>query len=85
MASNSRNLPPELWLEIARDMLKEDLRQLRCVNSAFHILVTPVLFKSITVKNNDQSIRRFWDLLHTRHIARHVQSIAYIEGMLLQY
>ena len=78
-------LPPELFVEIVRSMVsKEDLSQLRCVNSTLHILVTPVLFESITVKNNSESAQGFWDLLHTHHIARHVQSIVFVEGT-LQY
>ena len=85
MASNARKLPPELFVEIAHSMVsKEDLGQLRCVNSTIHTLVTPILFESITVKNNSESAQGFWDLLHTPHIARLVQSIAFVEGT-LQY
>jgi hypothetical protein len=80
MTSNSRKLPPELWLEIARSMSCGDLRQLRCVDTTLNILMTPLLFESITILNSNESARGFWDLLHTHHIARHVQSITFLEG-----
>jgi hypothetical protein len=54
-----------------------DLRQL---DTTLNILATPVLFESITIKNSIVSAQGFWDLLHTHHIARHVQSITFTEG-----
>jgi hypothetical protein len=75
------NLPFELWSEITRNVIyKKDLCQLRSVNSTFNILATPLVFHEIKVRNDDQSAERFWSLVHTSHIAQHVQSIVYVES-----
>ena len=75
------SLPYELWSEIARNVIsKKDLCQLRCVNSTFNVLATPATFYEIKVRNDDQSSDRFWSLVHTSHIAEHVQSIVYVES-----
>ena len=77
------NLPAELLSDITRNVIsKEDLCQLRSVNSLFETLATPELFNSIIVRNNQQSADRFWTLLLTPRIASHVQSISYVEGTL---
>jgi hypothetical protein len=77
------NLPFELWSEITRNVIsKKDLCQLRSVNSTFNILATPAAFYEIKVRNDDQSADSFWTLVHTSHIAQHVQSIVYIESTL---
>jgi hypothetical protein len=76
------NLPLELLSEITSNVTsKEELCTLRRVNSQFDTLATPAAFGSVTVRNTKQSAERFWTLLHTPHIARHVQSIAFVEGM----
>lgn len=75
------NLPYELWSEIMRNVIsKKDLCQLRSVNSTFNILATPAAFYEIKVRNDDQSADKFWTLVHTPHIAQHVQSIEYTES-----
>ncbi|KAH9991007.1 hypothetical protein BJV77DRAFT_560332 [Russula vinacea] len=75
------NLPLELLFEITRKVSRKDLCQLRSVNSLFDTLATPEIFKSITVRNsNTESTEIFWTILHTPHIARHVQSIKFFEG-----
>jgi len=77
------DLPIELWSEIMRKVIfKKDLCQLRSVNSTFNILATPAVFYEIKVRNDDQSAERFWTLVHTSHIAQHVQSIVYVESTL---
>jgi hypothetical protein len=77
------DLPFELWSEITRNVRsKKDLCQLRSVNSTFNILATPAVFYDIKVRNDDQSAERFWSLVHTSHIAQHVQSIVYVESTL---
>jgi hypothetical protein len=76
-------LPLELLSEIISNVSEEDLLQLRSVNSCFKLLVTPAIFGSITVCNEKQSAERFWALLNTPHVARHVQSITFEEGTLV--
>lgn len=75
------NLPFELWAEITRNVIsKKDLCQLRSVNSTFNILATPAAFSEFKVRNDDESSDRFWTLVHTPHIAQHIQSIVYVES-----
>jgi hypothetical protein len=77
------NLPFELWSEITRNVIsKKDLCQLRSVNSTFNIFATPAVFCDFKVRNDDQIAERFWTLVHTPHIAQHVQSIVYVESTL---
>jgi hypothetical protein len=77
----ARNLPVEVLLQIIRMVVsKEDLCQLRSVNSTFNKLATPAVFRNITVSNNYRSADRLWTVLHTPHIAQHVQSLTYVEG-----
>jgi len=77
------DLPFELWSEITHNVIsKKDLCQLRRVDSTFNILATPAVFYEIKVRNEDQSSERFWSLVHTSHIAQHVQFIVYVESAL---
>jgi hypothetical protein len=78
-------LPLELLLEITRNVTFDDLRRLRSVNSMFNTLVTPAVFNSITVYSDRESAETFLTLMHTPHIARHIESIDYVEGTLRQW
>ncbi|KAF8472249.1 hypothetical protein DFH94DRAFT_810509 [Russula ochroleuca] len=75
MSFGIAKLPFELLHEIMRNVSEGDLHRLRRVNSIFNILTTPAVFSSITVRNYKYSARNFAALLHTPHIARHVQSV----------
>ena len=62
------HLPIELLLEITRNVIpKEDLCQLRIVNSLVETLATPKIFNSITVRNNEQSATDFGP--YSEHLA----------------
>jgi hypothetical protein len=50
------------------------------LNSTFNELATPAVFENITVHKNYTSTSRFWTVLHTPHIAQHVQSLTFVEG-----
>lgn len=79
------DLPFELWSEITLNVIsKKDLCRLRSVNSTFNILATPAVFYEIKVRNDDQIAERFWTLVHTPHIAQHVQSIVYVEKQIVE-
>ena len=76
-------LPFELLSEITRNVTsKEDLCQLRSVNSLFETLATPKIFNSIVVRNNKQSVDRFWTLFFPSRFTSHIQSISFVEGTL---
>jgi hypothetical protein len=82
MSFRARNIPVELLSRIigTPGISKEDLYQLRSVNSTFNELATHALFENITVSNNYKSADRLWTVLHTPHIAQHVQSLTYAES-----
>ena len=82
MSLGIAKLPFELLREITRIVSKDDLYQLRRVNSTFNILTTPAVFGSITIRNYKYSITNFRALLSTPNIARHVQSVTFVEGTL---
>ena len=82
MSTGITKLPLELLSEIIRNVPEEDLCELRSVNSTFNTLTTPAAFENIIVWNDKQVAEKFRALLHTPHIARHVQSITYEEGTL---
>jgi hypothetical protein len=70
----------EILLEITRNVIFDDLRRLRSVNSVFNTLASPAVFSSITVYSDKESAETFFTLIHTPHIARHIESIDYVEG-----
>jgi hypothetical protein len=74
-------LPVELLSGIIRMVVcREDLCQLRSVNSTFNELATPALFENITVSNNYTSADKLCAVLRTRHIAQHLRSLTYAES-----
>ena len=75
-------LPLGILLEITHNVTFDDLRRLRSVNSIFNTLVTPAIFSSITVYSDKESAETFFTLMHTPHLARHIESIDYVEGTL---
>jgi len=78
--SSVETLPVELLQIIVRNVGPEDLRQLRCVNSAFKILATPEVFKNIVVRNTSRSANNLRELLHIPHLALHIRSITFFEN-----
>jgi hypothetical protein len=74
------DLPLELWIEIMLMLLKRDLPRLRIVNRMFCNIITPAIFRSISILMNDRSINRFLDLLDNPDLVGHVQEIEFEEG-----
>ena len=56
------------------------LCDVRCVKHSPQPVSTSVIVGDCDVSNNYRSADRLWTMLHTPHIAQHVQSLMYVEG-----
>ncbi|THH16085.1 hypothetical protein EW146_g4498 [Bondarzewia mesenterica] len=84
MAANGNLMPKQLPLELLKTIVEcvpsfVDLLRIRLVNSTFHDIVTPLVFRSVTVQNTTRSVNNFDRILTSASLKVCIKKISYCD------